>query len=64
MSNVKEAVANVRKNRAAGGPGPNTTFVSGDTADGEVKTQGDGKTFDRSPSDNADVSDSATVDTD
>lgn len=39
MPSVKEAVANTRKNRNAGGPGPSTTFVSGDTAGGTVKKQ-------------------------
>jgi hypothetical protein len=37
MSSVKEAIANTRKNRNAGGPGPNTAFVSGDTTQGTVK---------------------------
>lgn len=39
MPSVKEAVANTRKNRTGGGQGPNTTFVSGDTAQGTIKKQ-------------------------
>lgn len=39
MPSVKEAVANTRKNRNAGGQGPNTAFVSGDTTGGAVKKQ-------------------------